>query len=198
MQSLLKLMAALSVLIGSTAFGACFVGRTLPEAPVAVVADDRTGSSEIYLSDVKLQVRKRLTYNDVPDELPVLSPDRSLVAFVSYRTGNQEVFVMDADGANVHNLSRNPAADFAPVWSPDGRQIAFSSWHDEVFEIFVIHSDGSALRSVSYGLGDAGSPLWSPDGDFIRFETRRKGGVFCYRVDMNAVSLNALPVSCEA
>lgn len=47
--------------------------------------------------------------------LPMWSPDRKKIVFVSNRDGNTEIYVMNADGTNQTRLT-NGGGDF-PVWS---------------------------------------------------------------------------------
>ncbi len=69
-------------------------------------------------------------------ELPAVSPDGSLIAFLSDRTGANNVFVIGVDGSGERQISQN---------NRSGRQ-----------EIWVMNADGTGVRQVM-GIG-SGSP----------------------------------------
>jgi Tol biopolymer transport system component len=55
---------------------------------------------------------------------PRISPDGSVVAFISDREGQNSLWIMDADGSNPRPVVTDPNVRFAePTWTPDGRYL---------------------------------------------------------------------------
>lgn len=112
---------------------------------------------------------------------PAVSPDGTMIAFVTFRDLNREIYVASADGAHPINLTRHPGRDREPVWSPDGTRIAFVSSRGG---IFMMNVDGSGLEQLTFEGADADrNPAWSPDGDMIAFESTRGGGLEIHTLD---------------
>jgi len=76
-----------------------------------------------------------------------LSPDGSLLAFVSNQSGNYDIWIMPAEGGNAIQLTSHPAYDDTPRWSPDGKKIAFTSTRSENFDVWVMDLDIEKIRS---------------------------------------------------
>lgn len=99
--------------------------------------DNPTGDYEIFRMNPDGSGVKQLTTNTVLDFAPVLSPDKTKVAYQSYGKltsnpeGDYEIYVMNAlDGRGKKNLSNNGTGvdDSYPVFSSDGGKIAYTSY----------------------------------------------------------------------
>ena len=95
-----------------------------------------TADEEIFIMNPDGTGIKQLTFNEVNDEEPTLSPDGTKVVYESdgiqntNPQGDREVYVMNArDGSNNTNLTNNGARvdEGDPDFSPDGKRITYSS-----------------------------------------------------------------------
>jgi Tol biopolymer transport system component len=103
--------------------------------------------------------RTRLTTNSYRDQDPHISPNGSLVAFLSQTAqpsttnpyGLWNLSVVGIDGSNAHVITTGPALASAPRWSPDGTRI----WtHRTTFDAYVwdvtsMKPDGSDIRPIN-------------------------------------------------
>jgi Tol biopolymer transport system component len=157
-----------------------------------------TGDFEIFRMNPDGTGVTQLTSNKVDDFGPVLSPDKTKVAYHSYGVqtsnpeGDYEIYVMNAsDGRGKKNLSNNGTAvsDYDPVFSPGGKKIAYSNYGKQAsnlegdYEIYVMNAlDGTGKKNLSNnGVEVAGSdpvvdygPDFSPSGEKIAYETYGK------------------------
>lgn len=103
---------------------------------------------------------------------PALSPDGSVLAFVSPAAGNPDVWVQRVGGRNATNLTADsPDDDGEPAFSPDGNRLAFRSGRAGG-GIFLMGATGESVRRVTdFGF----SPAFSPDGRLLAFVTERVG-----------------------
>ena len=131
--------------------------------------------NSIYAMDVDGGNRQRLRGLKGDLWSPVLSPDRTRIAFYHYANGRGQIYLMNADGSGATNISSNPYCDRSPVWSPDGRKIAFLSDRDGDWEIYVMDLDDRVQKRLTHSPGVDRSPAWSPNGKTIAYESDRAG-----------------------
>jgi Tol biopolymer transport system component/uncharacterized protein YjdB len=121
---------------------------------------------------------------------PVLSPDRTRIAFSSNRgstEGNYDVYVMDADGSNIRRLTTAPGSDGQPAWMPDGTRLVFTGTRNGVPQIYTISADSADAAPVALTTSAGGNqnPAVSPDGRTIAFVSIRDGAPRIYRMGVD-------------
>ena len=124
----------------------------------------RGGTSDLYLLNVQDSSVVRLT-NDAPvEEVPVISPDSTAIAYMEKVSSRFDVFVMNVDGTNRRNITNDPNADdLLPRWSPDGKLLMFTKLIGTSTNVYTIRRDGTGLTAISND-GASGSLDWSPGG----------------------------------
>lgn len=157
-------------------------------------------SGEIFLIRPDGGGLEQLTWNDVWDGLPDLSPDGRRIAFASARVtkaGGQvrsEIYVMDVDGSNTRQLTDEEGDAGPPRWSPDGTRLAFSRYGPPTFRdrILVMDADGSNVHPlITDSAASDLDPEWSPDGRKILFLSRRSPREISTMYIMDAAGTNA-------
>lgn len=124
------------------------------------------GSSieEIFIADDDGTNVRRLTYNNVFDGLPAISPNGMQIAFDSEQDGGG-IFVINRDGTDSQKISELRAS-YWMRWSPDGNKIAFATGNS----IYVIQANGSNPTLVfQHPFTPLMSPTWSPDSQRIAY-----------------------------
>jgi uncharacterized protein YjdB len=119
---------------------------------------------------------------------PVLSPDRTRIAFSSNRgnrDGNFDLFVMNADASDIRRLTSERGTDGEPAWTPDGASIVFTSARSGVPQLYVISADSGEARPLTTSAGGNQSPAISPDGGTVAFVSLRDGAPRVYRVRLD-------------
>lgn len=97
---------------------------------------------------------------------PVLSPDRSTVAFVAFG----KIWLKKVDSGQATRLTNSEDSEFSPSWSPDGSRLTYSSWNAKKGgSINVVSADGSGRRAVTSAKAYYGNPIFTPDGRTILF-----------------------------
>jgi Tol biopolymer transport system component len=106
---------------------------------------------------------------------PQLSPDGSVIAFVSNESGNPDIWLTSVHGGEPLRLTDHPASDRQPSWFPDGSSLAFASQRGEQTGIWRIPRLGGTPMLV---VPDGTDPAVSPDGARIAFAQRSSSGLF--------------------
>ena len=148
-----------------------------------------TGDQEIFSMKPDGTGLKQLTFNEVFDSNPILSPDGTKVAYESYGKqpsnpeGDEEIYRVNAlDGSEVKNLTNTGESvpDTRPAFSPDGTRIAFRSYGTptsnaegdyEIYRMNVL--DGKDKKNLSNSDSDVEEdyPVFSPDGTKIAYQS---------------------------
>ena len=96
---------------------------------------------------------------------PALSPDGSVIAFVS----GGDIWEVPAVGGIARLLVTGAATEGRPLYSPDGTRLAFTSTRGGSPNIFVLDLAGGAVSRVTYAEANEELDAWSADGRFLYF-----------------------------
>ena len=104
----------------------------------------------------------RLTWNDVRDQVPRVSPDGSRIVFARTVAGiDQDIWIMNADGSAERRLTSGAARDDQPVFTKDGEHVVFqrvaNASTSPVLELRIVSVDSEVERVVDTGPGNARS-----------------------------------------
>jgi Tol biopolymer transport system component len=140
-----------------------------------VFTTDRDGDTEIAIMLADGSGFQQLTTNTWADDSPVLSPDGTKIAWLSYGSGQPQLFVMDQDGSNVRaDVSGGALNEDYPIrWSPSSSSLVFVKLSGST-DVFSVSADGSGLANLTNQSGSDTYPDWSPDGQRIVFRTNRR------------------------
>lgn len=103
---------------------------------------------------------------------PTISPDGSMMAFVSDRSGPPQIYVSSIGGGTARRLTSGGKGNTDPNWSPKGDRIAFCGSEKDVV---IISPTGSGQTQLTGGAGVNTRPTFSPDGRLIVFASTRNG-----------------------
>lgn len=98
-------------------------------------------------------------------EMPAVSPDGSLIAFLSDRTGVSNVYVIGVDGSGERQLTRNGGG--MPRFSRDGTSILYAGPGADSGRIAAVPVQGGDAQVLARVPGR--SPVLSPEGRQVAF-----------------------------
>ena len=84
----------------------------------------------------------------IENQVPVVSPDGSKIAFLSNRDGQNDLYVMRADGTNILRLTQSAEKESAPYWSADSRQVRYAVSGSDSSRIDSIDADGANRKTI--------------------------------------------------
>jgi hypothetical protein len=120
-------------------------GDACPPAP-AKRADHKYvwavySSFDIYVADLKGNIRKKLTDTPGYDAEATISPDGKSIVFTSMRSGDLELYIMDMDGRNVRQITNQLGYDGGAFFSPDSKKLVFRASRPKTEEEIKIYKD---------------------------------------------------------
>lgn len=162
-----------------------------PDGRSVTYGSNQDGDPDIYVTDVRTNTQRQLTFDGNRDIWPAWSPNGKWIAFISERAGEMAIYRMDTDGENLMRLT-NQGHCRRPVWSPDSQRIAFTSNRIDNNSLYVMTAEGRGIRDlakISFGVC-----TWSPDGKEIAFIPRENavGGTAVFSIDVNGRNMRQL------
>jgi TolB protein len=144
---------------------------------------------EIYIADLKGNIRKQLTKNNFYDAEATVSPKGDKIIFTSDRDGDLDLYEMNIDGTNVKRITKKLGYDGGAWFSPDGSKIVWRASRPDAIEeknqyrrllkagmvtptkmeVWIASADGSDAHQVTDMKGANWAPCFTPDGKKILF-----------------------------
>lgn len=94
----------------------------------------------LYVIDIETGDGVRIDDDLASPTDPVVSPDRSRVAFIL----NNHVWIMDLDGTRLRQISTSSGEEKMPTWSPDGKWILVSN----AASLYAVSVDGNNVVDI--------------------------------------------------
>ncbi|MDQ6892990.1 MAG: serine/threonine-protein kinase [Acidobacteriota bacterium] len=143
----------------------------------ADLEDRRTGTSDIWVTELGPGVSTRIHSDSVDEKTPVWSPDGSKLVYRSDRKGPPDVYEI-APGTPG---SERPLLEQIGVQEPadnsrDGRFLAYLNQQSSLWQIWLLplREGGKPFPWINTRF-DETSPRFSPDGRWIAFESNESG-----------------------
>ena len=151
-------------------------------------------SYDIFVADLKGEIKRRLTDVVGYDAEATVSPKGDKIVFTSTRNGDLDLYTMNLDGSNVKQITNEVGYDGGAFFSPDGTKIVFRASRPKTeeqkkeyldflkqglvapteMEIFICNVDGTNLKQIT-NLGKANwAPFYHPSGKKILFSSNHK------------------------
>jgi len=151
-------------------------------------------SFDIFVSDLKGNIRKQLTTTKGYDAEGTVSPKGDRMVFTSMRDGDLELYTMNIDGSDVKRVTSTLGYDGGAFFSPDGTKLlwrasrpqtpeAITEYKDLLkqglvqptqMELFIANADGSDAKQITT-LGKANwAPYWHPSGNKVIFASNHQ------------------------
>lgn len=155
-----------------------------------VFVSDRTGHSEIYLSDILFQAVRQLTRDRSQCLSPVLSPDGNVVLYTSYHaTGFPDIYRIDLRSGQRTTFAGFKGTNSGATFSPDGNWVAMILSGSGNSEVYVGNAQGRQLRRLTRSASLEADPAWSPDGRRLVLTSDQMGGPQIFTMDLQGRSL---------
>ena len=164
--------------------GDVFGGAVWDGADNIVLDREESGLHHIFRVGVDGTGLVEVIGGDDQQDLPSLSPDRSLLVYGDFST-QQDLGVHEAnsDGSNVKALTEaspigSKTGNDGPEFSPDGKSIAYVHIVDGdkgLAELWVMRADGTGAHRLTDASSNASHPHWSPDGARILYSETEDG-----------------------
>lgn len=152
---------------------------------------DRTGHSEIYLSDILFQSVRQLTRDRSQCLSPNLSPDGRILLYTSYHgTGFPDIYRIDLGTGKRTVFAGFRGTNTGATFGPTGRQVAMILSGSGNSEVYVSNAEGRQLRRLTRSSSLEADPAWSPDGRRLVFTSDQLGGPQIYTMDVQGRSMS--------
>ncbi|MCF0406194.1 Tol-Pal system beta propeller repeat protein TolB [Klebsiella pneumoniae] len=116
---------------------------------------------------------------------PLMSPDGSKLAYVTFESGRSALVVQTLANASVRQIASFPQHNGAPAFSPDGSKLAFALSKTGSLNLYVMDLGSGQIRQVTNGRSNNTEPSWFPDSQNLAFTSDQAGRPQVYKVNIN-------------
>ena len=157
---------------------------------------DRTGSPELYVSDLLFRDVKQLTSDKANCGSPAWHPNGSVLLYTSYyRSGFPDLYRIDTRTGRRTSFAAYKGTNTGAAYSPDGRRVAMVLSSAGNPELYLSGADGANPRRLTDNNSVESSPSWSPEGDALVATSDLIGGPQLYRISARGGELRRLPTN---
>jgi Tol biopolymer transport system component len=149
--------------------------------------DRSSFGKEVWTLSSSGSLEQRLIENEYSNRSPDLSPDGSVLAFISRRENERALYISKL-GLDKANKVASVGLDRNPEWSPDGSKIAFNSNGT----IYTVQPNGEDLTKVTEEATDFSSISWNPSGSKIAFNRNDAEEVNIFTVDPDGTDMTQI------
>ncbi len=151
-----------------------------PDGRRLAVSGLENGNQDVWVYDIELGVRTRLTTDPALDFRAVWSPDGEEIAFFSFRSGATDSFLRPADGGGeLKALLTTPLSETVSDWSRDGKYMLYGLGEspDEMDVSYLERTEqgGWEPRVFLETPFSERAAKHSPDGRFIAYSSDESG-----------------------
>jgi hypothetical protein len=142
---------------------------------------DTQANSEIWAIDSDGGNPQQLTDDNLLDQQPAISPDRTRVAWNQWSPfptyGDRDIWVMGSDGSSQELLFNGGQEDYFPQFTPDGQTIVMASETGDQDIRKIPSTPAEPPLTVATGVAEndellESEPTVSPDGTRVAFSQR--------------------------
>jgi Tol biopolymer transport system component len=168
-----------------------------PDGRSIAYGSNRSGSDEIWVSDVDGRTATQLThFRGTHVGTPRWSPDGSTIAFDARPNENPDIFIVRSDGGGLRRITSSASEDVVPSWSRDGKWIYFASDRSGGFQIWnVPAASGESASTPATQVTRSGgfNGIESLDSKYLYFSKGRENAAL-WRLDVGSGAGSEQPV----
>jgi len=148
----------------------------------------RDGNMEVFISDSELNNSRRITWNNIDESHPTISPGGNTIALTegNQATGKTEVVLMNLDGSNRKFITHEENTFGAiPSFNGDGTKMVYAEWRMDPLTGFMsnpyivlydFYSDSKTI--LTDDLFEHWRPIFSADGNSIYYISKEENNQF--------------------
>ena len=120
-----------------------------PDGSRLIFISNRTGKTEIWMSDAGGKNLRQITDSESVIAEPHFSPDGSQITYYVKTDGNADIFSISPDGGAARRLTADESEERSPVWSADGASVYFISNRTGEMNIWKMSATGGEAVQIT-------------------------------------------------
>ena len=155
------------------------IGCSGDQVDLIIFTSDRNGNLDLYSIDPLTKEESNLTSSSIDEFKPLISPDKSTIAFLSKENNKTSVETLKLVGESKDRIrvTQEPGSSRSHQWDPSGNRIAFLLEYQGSKTIYTTDLvKNLPVRLTTVKADEVGH--WSPNGEYLLFTVHtgdRKG-----------------------
>jgi Tol biopolymer transport system component len=152
-----------------------------PDGRMVAVTSLESGNQDIWIHDLTLVSKTRVTFEPTSDHSPSWSPDGRQILYRRLEGSKRSILSRAADGTGeITVLTESEASTFGIAWSRDGRYVVYYQYAPEADQDILyleIDSQGrpSEPKTFLNSLAREEDPALSPDSRYLAYQSNASG-----------------------
>ncbi len=152
-----------------------------PDGHMVAVTSLESGNQDIWIHDLKLGAKTRVTFEPTNDHSPSWSPDGRRILYRRLQGSKRSIVTRSADGTGqVTILTESETSTFGVGWSRDGRYVIYYQYDpetDDDIRYLEIDAQGKPSQPKTFLSSSAREedPALSPDDRYMAFQSNASG-----------------------
>jgi len=152
-----------------------------PDGRMVAVTSLESGNQDIWIHDLKLAAKTRVTFESNNDHSPSWSPDGRQILYRRLEGSKRVIMSRAADGTGeVTVLTEADTSTFGLAWSRDGRYVVYHQYNprsDHDIRYLELDAQGKPSKPKSFLNSPAREedPALSPDSRYMAFQSNASG-----------------------
>lgn len=157
---------------------------------------ERTGASEVYVSDLFFGEALQMTNDRNDSIMPRWAPDASKILYTGYfEKGFPDIFEINMQTQQRKSLVSLKGTNTSARFSPDGSRIAMVLTGEGNAEVYVSNAAGRGIKRLTRTKAIEASPTWSPFGDRLVVTSDMAGRPQLYLLAASGGALQRIPTN---
>ncbi|MBL4576204.1 MAG: PD40 domain-containing protein [Opitutaceae bacterium] len=158
---------------------------------------ERTGSKEVYTSDLFFGSVLQQTNDHSESVMPRWSPDGSKIIYTGYfENGFPDIHEIDTNLRRRERFVSLKGTNSSASYSPDGRRVAMILTGEGNPEVYVANATGRRqIKRLTRSSSIEATPSWSPNGDQLVLTSDLAGKPKLYLISVRGGSMRRIPTA---
>ena len=157
---------------------------------------DRSGKTEIYVSDLLMASVKQVTNDHTHCVRPNIAPNGRSVLYTSYyRNGFPDIYKIDLASGQRTAFASFKGTNTGATYSPNGNRVAMILSGTGNAELYLSDTRGRNIQRMTRTKGLESDPSWSPNGAELIFTSDSAGKPQLYRMRVSGGEMKRIPTN---